>query len=44
MLRAREGDVEHGIPITPKMGRVTFEDAADLLNDYKTPKSEKASA
>src|SRR6185295_16792789 len=35
MLRAREGDVEHGIPITPKMGRVTFEEAAaDLLNDY----------
>jgi integrase len=35
ILRAREGDVEHGIPITPKMGRVTFEDAAkDLLNDY----------
>jgi integrase len=35
MLRAREGDVEHGIPINPKMGRVTFEDAADdLLNDY----------
>jgi integrase len=35
MLRAREGDVEHGIPITPKMGRVTFEDASkDLLNDY----------
>ena len=39
MLRAREGDVERGIPITPKMGRVTFEDAAkDLLNDYKTNK------
>ena len=37
MLRAREGDVEHGIPINPQMGRVTFEDAADdLLNDYKT--------
>jgi integrase len=35
MLRAREGDVEHGIPITPKMGRVTFEEAAaDLLNNY----------
>src|SRR5262249_10517793 len=35
MLRSREGDVEHGIPITPKMGRVTFEDATkDLLNDY----------
>jgi len=36
MLRVREGDVEHGIPINPKMGRVTFEDATkDLLNDYK---------
>ena len=36
VLRAREGDVEHGIPINPKMGRVTFEDAAtDVLNDYK---------
>ena len=35
MLRNREGDVEHGIPISPKMGRVTFEDACkDLLNDY----------
>jgi integrase len=35
MLRVREGDVEHGIPINPKVGRVTFEDAAaDLLNDY----------
>ena len=37
MLRAREGDVERGIPIIPKMGRITFDDAADdLLNDYKT--------
>jgi integrase len=36
MLRTREGDVEHGIPIVPKMGKVTFEDAeTDLLNDYK---------
>lgn len=35
MLRAREGDVERGIPIVPKMGRVTFDDAAaDLVNDY----------
>ena len=35
MLRAREGDGEHGIPINPKMGRVTFEEAVkDLLNDY----------
>ena len=29
ILRSREGDVEHGIPINPKMGRVTFEEAAD---------------
>jgi hypothetical protein len=36
MLRSREGDVEHGIPIDPQMGKITFEDAAvDLLNDYK---------
>jgi integrase len=36
MLRTREGDVEHGIPITPKVGGVTFEEAAqDLLNDYQ---------
>ncbi len=36
MLRAREGDVERGIPIDPKVGRVTFhEAAADMLNDYK---------
>jgi integrase len=35
IVRTREGDVEKGIPINPKMGRVTFEDAAkDLLNDY----------
>jgi integrase len=37
ILRAREGDVERGIPIVPQMGKITFEDAADdLLNDYKT--------
>ena len=36
MLRAREGDVEHGIPITPKSGRVTFEEASqDLIHDYQ---------
>src|SRR4051812_26755212 len=36
VLRSREGDVEHGVPINPKMGLVSFEDAADdLLNDYK---------
>lgn len=36
MLRAREGDVERGIPIDPKVGRITFHEAReDLLNDYK---------
>src|SRR5204862_2012241 len=35
ILRSREGDVEHGIPITPNIGRITFEDAAqDVINDY----------
>ncbi len=37
VLRTREGDVERGIPVNPRMGRVTFEEAAtDLLNDYST--------
>jgi integrase len=36
MLRAREGDVERGIPIDPKVGRIMFNEAAeDVLNDYK---------
>lgn len=36
MLRAREGDVERGIPIDPKVGLVTCHEAAeDMLNDYK---------
>lgn len=37
LLRDREGDIGKGKPITPKMGKVTFEDgAADILADYKT--------
>jgi integrase len=37
LLRTREGDIEHGLPVNPKMDRITFEDAAaDLLNDYTT--------
>jgi integrase len=37
LLRRREGDISHGIAVTPKMGRLTFEDAAkDLINDYTT--------
>src|SRR5262245_42672592 len=36
LLRTREGDVAKGVPISPKIGRVTFEDAAkDLLTDYE---------
>ena len=35
ILRSREGDVEHGITIVPKMGRISFEDAAkDLETEY----------
>ena len=37
VLRTREGDVERGIPVSPKMDRLRFEEAAaDLLNDYTT--------
>lgn len=37
MLRLREGDVERGIPVLPKLGRVSFTEAAeDLLTDYRT--------
>src|SRR5687767_5945014 len=36
LLRQREGDVSKGVPISPKIGRVRFEDAAkDLLTDYE---------
>lgn len=35
LLRSREGDVVRGVPITPDVGRITFDEAArDLLNDY----------
>jgi integrase len=37
LLRLREGAIEQGVPVTPKIGRLTFDDAAkDLLTDYKT--------
>jgi integrase len=37
LLRLREGDVERGLPVSPKMARLRFEDAAkDFVNDYKT--------
>ena len=35
MLRLREGDVERGIPVNPKLDRLTFDEAArDVINDY----------
>jgi len=35
LLKVREGDVAKGVPISPKIGRVRFEDAVkDLLTDY----------
>lgn len=36
LLKLREGDIAHGKPVTPKIGRLTFNEAAeDLLNDYR---------
>ena len=36
LLRLREGDVARGLPVTPKVGRMRFEEAAeDVLNDYR---------
>jgi integrase len=36
LLKLREGDGAHGIPVTPQIGRLRFEDAAaDILNDYR---------
>ena len=35
LLRLREGDIERGLPVTPRVGRLTFDEAAtDLRNDY----------
>lgn len=36
LLKQREGDVARGVPLTAKIGRLRFEDAAaDLVTDYK---------
>lgn len=36
LLRLREGDIERGLPVTPRVGRLKFSEAADdLLNDYR---------
>jgi integrase len=35
LLKIREGDVARGLPVSPKIGRLRFDEAAeDLLNDY----------
>jgi hypothetical protein len=35
LVSIRSSDVERGIPIDPKVGRVTFHEAVeDMLNDY----------
>ncbi len=37
MLRLREGDIERGVAVTPKVGRIRFDEAVtDVLNDYRT--------
>src|SRR5262245_25791155 len=37
LLRLREGDIERGVALTPKVGRIRFDEGAkDVLNDYRT--------
>ena len=37
LLKIREGDVARGVPVTSRIGRPRFEEAAeDLRNDYRT--------
>lgn len=37
LLRLREGDIACGVPVTPKLGQLRFEEAAaDVINDYRT--------
>lgn len=36
LLKTREGDIVRGLPVTPKIGRLRFEEAvADVANDYR---------
>jgi hypothetical protein len=36
LLRVREGAIANGSPVTPKIGRLRFDEAADdVLNDYR---------
>lgn len=35
LLKRREGDIERGVAVTPKVNRIRFEEAvADIINDY----------
>ena len=37
LLRLREGDIERGLALTPKVGRIRVDEAAkDVVNDYRT--------
>ena len=37
LLRLREGDIERGVAVTPKVGRIRFDEAVtDVRNDYRT--------
>ena len=37
LLRLREGDIERNVALTPKVGRIRFDEGAkDVLNDYRT--------
>ena len=36
LLKIREGDLARGLPVTPRVGRLRFDEAAaDIVNDYK---------
>ena len=35
LLKIREGDIEHGLPVNPKLNRIRFDEAAkDLKTEY----------
>ena len=37
LLRLREGDIQRGVALTPKVGRIRVDEAAkDVVNDYRT--------
>lgn len=44
LLKLREGDITRGLPVTAKVGRLTFDEAArDLITDYQTNKQKSLS-